>query len=59
MVQKGICQVHGSRGPGAGFRIKAVVDDGTGRSMAVMKKDVTELLTGMTLKSGMEEAERR
>ncbi len=55
VVQKGICQVHGKVAQVPDLRIKAVVDDGTAALTAVMRKDVTELLTGMTLKSGMEE----
>jgi replication factor A1 len=56
VVQKGMCQVHGKVAQVPDLRIKAIIDDGSAALTAIMKKDVTELLTGVTLKAGMEEA---
>ena len=38
------------------LRIKVVVDDGSAAITAVMKREVTEELTGITLKSALDEA---
>lgn len=56
VVQKGVCQIHGKVAQVPDLRIKAVIDDGSAALTAIMKKDVTENLTGVTLKEGMEEA---
>jgi len=56
VVQKGVCQVHGKVQQVPDLRIKVVVDDGYAAITAVMKKDVTEQLTGITLKAALEEA---
>jgi replication factor A1 len=56
VVQKGVCQVHGKVQQVPDLRIKVVVDDGSAAITAVMKKEVTEELTGITLKSALDEA---
>lgn len=56
VVQKGVCQVHGKVQQVPDLRIKVVVDDGTAAITAVMKKEVTEKLTGITLKEALDEA---
>lgn len=56
VVQKGVCQVHGKVQQVPDLRIKAVVDDGSAAMTAIMKKDVTELLTGIALKEALDEA---
>jgi replication factor A1 len=56
VVQKGVCQVHGKVHQVPDLRIKLVVDDGSSAMTAVMKKDVTEGLTGVTLKEALDEA---
>lgn len=56
VVQKGVCQVHGKVQQVPDLRIKVVVDDGSAAITAVMKKEVTEQLTGITLKSALDEA---
>jgi replication factor A1 len=56
VVQKGVCQVHGKVTQVPDLRIKVVVDDGFAALTAVMKKDVTERLTGVTLKQALDEA---
>ena len=56
VVQKGICQVHGKVQQVPDLRIKVVVDDGSAAITAVMKKEVTERLTGITLKEALDEA---
>lgn len=56
VVQKGVCQVHGKVHQVPDLRIKVVVDDGSSAMTAVMKKDVTESLTGVTLKEALDEA---
>lgn len=56
VVQKGVCQVHGKVQQVPDLRIKVVIDDGSAAITAVMKKEVTEQLTGITLKSALDEA---
>ncbi len=56
VVQKGVCQVHGKVQQVPDLRIKIVVDDGSAAITAVMKKEVTERITGITLKEALEEA---
>ncbi|MBI0584460.1 MAG: hypothetical protein ISF22_09585 [Methanomassiliicoccus sp.] len=56
VVQKGVCQVHGKVQQVPDLRIKVVVDDGSAAITAVMKRDVTERLTGITLKTALDEA---
>ncbi|MDW5563782.1 MAG: hypothetical protein SA339_11195 [Methanomassiliicoccus sp.] len=56
VVQKGVCQVHGKVQQVPDLRIKVVVDDGSAAITAVMKKEVTETLTGITLKDALNEA---
>ncbi len=56
LVQKGVCQVHGKVKQVADLRIKAVVDDGTAVLSAIIKKDLTEKLIGVTLSAVLEEA---
>ncbi len=56
VVQKGVCQVHGKVQQVPDLRIKVVVDDGSAAMTAVMKKDVTEHITGVTLKEALDEA---
>lgn len=56
VVQKGVCQVHGKVQQVPDLRIKIVVDDGSAAITAVMKREVTERLTGVTLKEALDEA---
>jgi replication factor A1 len=56
VVQKGVCQVHGKVQQVPDLRIKVVVDDGSAAITAVMKKEVTEHLTSITLKAALDEA---
>lgn len=56
VVQKGVCQVHGKVAQVPDLRIKVVVDDGFAAITAVMKREVTERLTGITLDEALEEA---
>lgn len=56
VVQKGVCQVHGKVQQVPDLRIKVIVDDGTSAMTAVMKKEVSEKLTGITLKEALDEA---
>lgn len=56
VVQKGVCQVHGKVQAIPDLRLRMVVDDGTAAMTAVVKKEVTEKLTGITLKEALDEA---
>lgn len=56
VVQKGVCQVHGKVQQVPDLRIKIVVDDGSAAITAVMKREVTERITGITLKEALDEA---
>jgi replication factor A1 len=56
VVQKGVCQVHGKVQQVPDLRIKIVVDDGSAAITAIMKKEVTERITGITLKEALDEA---
>ncbi len=56
VVQKGLCQVHGKVQQVPDLRIKVVVDDGSAAITAIMKKEVTERITGITLKEALDEA---
>ena len=56
VVQKGVCQVHGKVHQIPDLRIKLVIDDGSSAMTAIMKKDVTEHITGVTLKEALDEA---
>jgi len=56
VVQKGACRIHGQVNQQPDLRIKAVIDDGTAALTVVMNKEVTEQLTGISLKAGLAEA---
>jgi replication factor A1 len=56
VVQKGVCQVHGKVHQVPDLRIKMVIDDGSSAMTAVMKREVTEQITGVTLKEALDEA---
>lgn len=56
VVQKGVCQVHGKVHQIPDLRIKLVIDDGSSAMTAIMKKEVTEHITGVTLKEALDEA---
>jgi replication factor A1 len=56
VVLKGVCQVHGKVQQVPDLRIRVIVDDGTSAMTAVMKKEVSEQLTGITLKEALDEA---
>jgi len=56
VVQKGVCQIHGKVQQVPDLRIRVIVDDGTSAMTAVMKKEVSEKLTGITLKEALDEA---
>ena len=49
VVQKGVCRVHNKVGSRYDLRIKAVVDDGTGATMAVLGTALTERIYGKTM----------
>lgn len=50
------CREHGPVEPEPDLRIKAVLDDGTGSIQAVLNREVTEELTGITLEDAKEMA---
>ncbi len=56
VVQKGACRIHGPVNQVPDLRIKAVVDDGSAALTVVMNKEVTEKVTGISLKQGLSEA---
>jgi replication factor A1 len=49
VVQKGFCRVHNKVRSRYDLRIKAVVDDGTGDTVAVLGKALTERIYGKTM----------
>ncbi len=49
VVQKGVCRVHNTVGSRYDLRIKAVVDDGTGATMAVLGTALTERIYGKAI----------
>jgi replication factor A1 len=55
-VQKGLCRIHGKVDGQPDLRIKAVVDDGMAALTAVLNKDITEMLVGITLAESLREA---
>ena len=55
-LQKGTCKVHGRVEGFPDLRIKAVIDDGSGSVSAVIGRELTEKLTGLTLDECMEKA---
>ena len=56
LVQKGLCRIHGKVDGQPDLRIKAVVDDGIAALTAVLNKDITEMLVGITLAESLREA---
>jgi replication factor A1 len=56
LVQKGLCRIHGKVDGQPDLRIKAVVDDGMAALTAVLNKDITEMLVGITLAESLREA---
>jgi replication factor A1 len=56
LVQKGLCRIHGKVEGQPDLRIKAVVDDGAGALTAVLNKEITEELVGITLQESLKEA---
>ena len=56
VVLKGVCQVHGKVQQVPDLRIRAVIDDGFASMTAVMRKEISEALTGITLKEALDEA---
>jgi len=56
VVLKGVCQIHGKVQSVPDLRIRVIVDDGFSAMTAVMKKEVSEELTGITLKEALDEA---
>jgi replication factor A1 len=56
LVQKGACRIHGKVDGQPDLRIKAVVDDGMGAITAVLNRDITEQLVGITLEQSLKEA---
>ncbi len=56
LVQKGLCRIHGKVEGQPDLRIKAVVDDGVAALTAVLNKDITEMLVGITLAESLREA---
>ena len=55
-LQKGTCKVHGRVEGFPDLRIKAVIDDGSGSVSAVIGRELTEKLTGLTLEECMDKA---
>ena len=53
------CLNHGTVEPVYDVRLKVVIDDGTGAMSAIIGREVTERLTGMTLKMAMDLAKAR
>jgi replication factor A1 len=56
VVLKGVCQVHGKVQQIPDLRVRAILDDGFAAMTVVMRKEVSENLTGITLKEALEEA---
>jgi replication factor A1 len=56
VVLKGVCQIHGKVQQVPDLRIRVIVDDGFAAMTAVMKREVSEALTGVTLKEALDEA---
>ncbi len=56
LVQNKLCRLHGKVEGQYDLRIKAVVDDGAGSITAVLNKDLTEALVGITLEQAIKEA---
>ena len=55
-LQKGTCKVHDRVEGFPDLRIKAVIDDGSGSVSAVIGRELTEKLTGLTLEECMDKA---
>jgi replication factor A1 len=49
VLQDGACAVHGAVEGKADMRMKLVIDDGTGSVSAILGKELTEKLLGMTM----------
>jgi len=49
MVQKGACSEHGSVSPVEDLRVKAILDDGAEARDILLKRELTERCTGITL----------
>lgn len=56
LVQNKLCRLHGKVEGQYDLRIKAVVDDGAGAITAVLNKEITEELVGITLEQAIREA---
>ncbi|MCU0860967.1 MAG: single-stranded DNA-binding protein [Methanomassiliicoccales archaeon] len=56
LVQNKLCRLHGKVEGQYDLRIKAVVDDGAGAITAVLNKEITEELVGITLEQAIKEA---
>lgn len=56
LVQNKLCRLHGKVDGQYDLRIKAVVDDGAGAITAVLNKEITEALVGITLDQAIKEA---
>jgi replication factor A1 len=56
LVQNKLCRLHGKVDGQYDLRIKAVIDDGAGAITAVLNKDITEALVGITLEQAIKEA---
>ena len=56
VLQNGRCNEHGEVEGGFDLRIKAVIDDGTDVHEAILDRDLTEELTGITLEEAQEMA---
>jgi replication factor A1 len=56
LVQNKLCRLHGKVEGQYDLRIKAVVDDGAGAITAVLNKDITEELVGITLEQAIKDA---
>ena len=50
------CMTHGTVVPIPDLRMKAIVDDGTGAMSAIVNREITEKLTGITLAQAEEYA---
>lgn len=53
VVRKGLCRLHGEVQGEPDLRIKAVVDDGSGALTAILGRNLTEQLLGMTLEQSI------
>jgi len=56
LVQNKLCRLHGKVEGQYDLRIKAVVDDGAGAITAVLNKEITEALVGITLEQAIKDA---